>query len=263
MSTTARIVRWQLGDLLRSRWLLAYLGFFAAFAEALFRLQGSGLRVLLGLVDVVLLLIPLASLVFGTIYLYGAREFIELLLAQPVRRRQIFAGLYLGLAGSLSAAFALGVAAPFAYHGPGDAAELGALAAVLAAGVALTWVFTALAFLIALRCDDRVRGLAAAVLAWLALAVVYDGALLFGAAAFADHPLETPLLVATAANPIDLSRVLLLLRFDIAALMGYTGQVFARFFGSALGAIVAAGALAAWVAGPVAAGVRAFGRKDF
>lgn len=263
MSTTGKILRWQLGDMLRSRWVVAYLVFFAGFAEALFRLQGSGLRVLLGLVDVVLLLIPLASLVFGTIYLYGAREFIELLLAQPVRRRQIFGGLYLGLAASLSAAFALGVAIPFAYHGTGDGASYGALAIVLGAGILLTWVFTALAFLIALKCDDRVRGLAAAILLWLGFAVVYDGALLFGATALADYPLETPLLLATVANPVDLSRVLLLLRFDIAALMGYTGEVFARFFGSGIGAAVALGALAAWVAGPVAMGVRAFRGKDF
>ena len=117
MSTTARILRYELRDLGRSRWLLGYLLFFLVFSEGLYRAEGSSLKVLLNLVDVVLLLIPLASAVFGTIYLYSAREFVELLLSQPVSRRQLFGGLYLGLAAALSAAFALGTAAPFLVHG--------------------------------------------------------------------------------------------------------------------------------------------------
>ena len=74
--------------------------------------------------------------------------------------------------------------------------------------------------------------------------------------------LERPLLGLMLANPVDLALVLLLLRFDVAALLGYTGAVLAQFFRGA-GALVAATALLAWVAVPVALGVRAFGRKDF
>ena len=52
---------------------------------------------------------------------------------------------------------------------------------------------------------------------------------------WSDYPLELPLLGLTLLNPVDLGRVLLLLQFDNAALLGYTGAVFERFFGSALG----------------------------
>jgi len=82
-------------------------------------------------------------------------------------------------------------------------------------------------------------------------------------ATFADYPVERPLLAAMVANPIDLARVLLLLRFDNAALLGYTGAVFVRFFTGVAGPLLAVAALLAWIAGPVAAGVRAFRRKDF
>jgi Cu-processing system permease protein len=52
------------------------------------------------------------------------------------------------------------------------------------------------------------------------------------------------------------------MRLDAAALLGYTGAVFERFFGGS-GAWLAAGMLLFWIAAPVAAGARWFRRKDF
>ncbi len=36
----------------------------------------------------------------------------------------------------------------------------------------------------------------------------------------------------SALNPIDLSRILILLQLDVSAMMGYTGAVFKDFFGT-------------------------------
>ena len=94
-------------------------------------------------------------------------------------------------------------------------------------------------------------------------AILYDGAILGVVTAFSDYPLERPLLGLTLLNPIDLGRVLLLLHFDTAALMGYTGAVFERFFGTALGTIVAVGALLLWTALPWVLSLRRFRTKDF
>jgi len=263
MSTTTKIVRYELRDLVRSRWVLGYLLFFLLFAEGLYRAEDSSLKALLNLVDVVLLLIPLAGSIFGTIYLYGAREFIELLLAQPVGRRQLFGGLYLGLALALSTAFVAGTVTPFLVHGMDAPGAWTTLAAICAAGVGLTCVSVALAFLVALRFDDRLKGLAIVILAWLALAVAYDGAVLLAVNAFADYPVERGLLAATLANPVDLARIALLLRFDVAALMGYTGDVFQRFLTGGFGLAAALAAAASWLAVPLLLGARAFQRKDF
>jgi Cu-processing system permease protein len=261
MSTVAKVARYQASNVLRSRWLLAYVGFFLVVTDALLRFDGDASRALLSLVNVVLFVVPLVGLVFGTTYLYDARDFTEVLLAQPVRRSQLFAGLLLGLAVPLSLGFAAGVTLPFALHGVG--AALGTLATLVGCGVALTFVFVALAFVVATRSDDKVRGLGTAIVLWLLLGLVYDGAVLLAVALLADYPVEKPLLVAMLANPIDLARVLLLLRFDVAALLGYTGAVFAHFFGGRVGTLVAATALAGWVALPLGLGLRAFRRKDF
>jgi Cu-processing system permease protein len=260
MSTTARIFGFQLRDVARSRWLFAYAGFFYLATDALLRF-GDAHAALVSLMNVVLIIVPLVTVVFGTMYVYNAREFTELMLAQPVNRRQFFAGLYLGLALPLAGALSLGIALPLLVHGA--SAPSGALTTILVAGAALSAVFTALACVIATWIEDKVRGLAAAIGVWLLLAVLYDGAVLFLALRFADYPVERGLLALMLANPVDLARILLLLEFDISALMGYTGAVFKSFFGSIGGTVLAAFALALWIAAPIGAGFRLFQRKDF
>ena len=262
MSTTASIVRFELSDVVRSRWLIAYGAFFLLASDALLRFSDDGARAVLSLVSVVLLVIPLVSIVFGTMFFYNAREFTELLLAQPVRRSQLFAGLYLGLAIPLSAAFVAGVGVPYVYHGMlGTAGAV--LPAMLAVGVALTFVFVALAYVIAVRCEERVRGLGAAIAVWLAMAVLYDGLVLVLVTMLSDYPIERALVGLILANPVDLGRLVLLLQLDVSALMGYTGAVFKHLFGTTGGVAIVAAALAVWLGVPVLLGARLFRRKDF
>ena len=64
-------------------------------------------------------------------------------------------------------------------------------------------------------------------------------------------------------NPVDLARVLVLAQVDASALMGYTGALFERTFGSALGSLVALGALALWCVGPWFLAARRFDARDF
>lgn len=264
MSAVAmRLAASQLRDVIRSRWLVVYLGFFLLLTEGLLRFTGGDAKTLLSLGSVSLMVIPLATLVLSTLYVYNAREFSELLLAQPIKRRDLYVGLYLGLAIPSVCAFVLGVAVPFAVRGGPDTPQRGALVVLLLIGTALTLAFTAIAFCIALGAEDRLRGMGRALGVWLVVAIVYDGIVLTAVTLFSDYPIERPLLALMFANPVDLARVLLLLRLDIAALMGYTGAVFERFVGGALGSILAASMLCLWIAVPVALGARQFRRKDF
>ena len=185
---TTKIVKYELRDVLRSRSLLAYALFFLAVTDVLLRF-GGGARAALSLMNVVLLLIPLVSIVFGTIYLYNAREFTELLLAQPVHRRQLFAGQYLGLALPLSAAFMVGLGVALSFHLGEDPDHLGTLLVVAASGVMLTFIFAAFAALIVARIDDRVKGIGVAIGLWLASTIAYDGLVMLGLMAFAHSPL--------------------------------------------------------------------------
>jgi Cu-processing system permease protein len=217
----------------------------------------------LTLASATLIVVPLVTLVLATIHVYNAREFTELLLAQPIRRSSLFKGLYLGLALPLAAGFVAGVGLPFLLHGGGDPANRGAMITLVALGAVLTFSFTAISFSIALFAEDRLRGLGVALGLWLLVGLLYDGLVLVAVALFSDYPIERPLLALTFANPVDLARVLLLLKLDVAALMGYTGAVFQRAFSGALGPSLAAAMLGVWITAPLMLGARQFRRKDF
>lgn len=262
MTLAMRLLASGVRDVSRRRWLIAYMLFYLVTTDLLVRFGGSGGRAVLSLANVVLGLVPLVSVVFGTMYLYHAREFIQMMLAQPVGRRALFLGLYGGLALPLAGAFLIGVALPLAWHGAfSDAAA--PVAVLLAVGASLALIFTGLAFVIALACQDRAAGLAVAILAWLGATALYDGIVLLAIVILRDYPLERPLLTAMLANPVDLGRVLLLRQFDLGALAGYTGAAFERFFGTTSGTLWSVAAIAMWSAAPFLIGLRQFSRKDF
>lgn len=261
MRAVMRIARPQVRNVLRSRWLVCYLVFFVTIAEGLLRFTGGDAKMILSLANIVLFVVPMVTVIYGTIYLYNSREFIELLLAQPIKRSSLFGGLYIGLAAPLILALVLGISLPFVFHGFAEGQRT-ALLILVAGGAALTAIFTAIAFSVALRFEDRLTGLGAGLAIWLLLALVYDGLLLL-VISMSEQPMEKGLLVAALANPIDLVRIALLLQFDVAALMGYTGAVFRRFFSPGTGAAILVVAIAAWIALPVAGGFLRFRRKDF
>jgi Cu-processing system permease protein len=263
MSIVARIAVRQAGDIVRSRWVLAYVAFFVVATESLLRFAGGDARTLLSLANVMLFVTPLITIVFGSVYLYNAREFTELLLTQPVSRSRVFAGLYLGLTATLIGAWLAGVGLPLVLRGMLVSPDTGrAVFALLATGVALTAAFSALATLISVRVDDRLKGLGLAIAVWLALALVYDGVVLIAIATLGEGPIEPVTLTLMALNPVDLARVLILLQLDAAALLGYTGALFHKVFADS-GVLLAAGALLLWIVAPLAFAARAFRTKDF
>ena len=261
-AATGRIMKYELRDVARSRWLVAYTLFYLVATDALLRFGGAG-KALVSLISLTLFVTPLVALVFGTVYLDHAQDFTELLLAQPVTRRQLFGGLYLGLVLPLGAAFVIGVLVPFAAHGFEEPSQRASLAVLVGVGLALTFVFTALAFVVVSLSDDRLKRIAAAIGVWLLVAVMYDGLVLVLVMVLADYPIERPMLALMIANPVDLARVLLLLQFDISALLGYTGAVFEQFFSGGRGIAIASAALALWILAPTALALRLFERRDF
>jgi Cu-processing system permease protein len=261
-SQTLAITGLTIRDVSRSRWLIACTLFFALAAGGLLRFSDSPLKALVALSSVILFVVPLASLVFGSMYLYSAREFVELLLAQPLERRALFAGLYAGLVLPMCGGIVVGVGAPLLLSvSDAQAMRVGALLILLA--LALCAAFTGLATVIVNAVDDRVRGLSASLGAWLVLAVIYDGFVLFIASRYAEWPLDRPMLGLMLANPIDLSRVLLLRQFDAQAFRGYTGAVYEKFFAGSSGLFVGFAALVVWIAAPAGLGARLFRRRDF
>lgn len=263
MRALVRIAGYALRDVGRNRWLLAYTLLLLAGVEGLLRLSGGPAGALAGVSSLMLLVTPLVSLVFGVMYLQASGDFLGLLLPQPIGRIALFGGLYLGLGLALAGAFLVGCGLPLLLEPSLGSTDVQAMVLLLAAGVLLTFCFLSLAFLSAALVSDRVRALGMALVVWLFYAVLFDGLLLAVIARLSDYPLERPLVAVLLLNPVDLARVLVLLRLDAAALLGYTGAVLQELLGRPAGTALALTALLAWAVAPLAWALRRFARADF
>lgn len=263
MKGALKISRYQLRDLLRSKWLIVYTAFFFLVTFCLFRFVGDTSKVLVSLMNIVLIIVPLISTILGTTYYYGSREFTEFMLAQPIKRGALFTGMCLGISIPLMLSFVAGVGTALAIFGSLALQDLDAVLTLLVAGVALTFVFVSLAFWVAVANSDKARGLGISLLLWMLFSVVYDGLILLAVIVLADYPMERPLIALSILNPIDLARVMILLKFDVSALMGYTGAVFQKFFGTSSGVVVSLSSLLAWSVVSFGSGMRSFRKKDF
>jgi Cu-processing system permease protein len=130
-------------------------------------------------------------------------------------------------------------------------------------GAFLTFIFVALAFNIALSNENKIKGFGYAILLWLFLAVIYDGLFLISLVMMQEYPLDKFSLIATMFNPVDLSRILILLKLDISALLGYTGAVFQKFFGTNIGMVLSTLVLVLWTILPTWRIVSKSKKKDF
>jgi Cu-processing system permease protein len=240
-----------------------YFFFYLLLGTVLLFLNNDLSKAVITLMNVIIILVPLIGTIFGVMYYYSSREFTELLLAQPIKRSSIFLGQYFGVALSLSMSLIIGLGLPFVFYGIFRSSAIWDFSLLLITGTFLTLIFTALAFIIALANENKIKGFGYAILLWLFMAVIYDGLFLLSLIYFEDYPLDKFSLIATMLNPIDLSRVLILLKLDISALLGYTGAVFQKFFGTSLGLIISSGMLLLWVLIPIGIIYRMVKRKDF
>ncbi len=263
MSLLIHIVRNEWQSLLRGKWVIGYGLIFLILTDTLLRFGGGGPETLLSLSNVMLLFIPLVGMIYGILYIYQSREFVELLLTQPINRRVLYWGLFLGIATPLMAAFIIGSMLPLAWHGilmiDGTASAM-----VLGLGGVLTLIFVSLGFVFGLLFyEDRIKGFGFTIVIWLFLAILYDGLVLLLVFMFGNYPLEQFVIAVSMLNPIDLARIMVMLEFDVSALMGYTGAVFNRFFGTAMGITTAGAMLLVWLSVPMWIGLNVFRKKDF
>ncbi|NPA58052.1 MAG: ABC transporter permease subunit [Aquificae bacterium] len=260
-----KLLKYEFYNMFRNKWILFYFLFFLILTSSLFYFTKEPAKVVATLLQMVILVVPLISLILGTIFMYDSRNFIELLLSQPINRKSIYFAKYLGATVSLSAGFLLGVLLPYLFflRQIEGSAEYFLYASLIVSGVFMTFIFTAFAFLIATFFEDRVKGFGASILVWLYFTLIYDGIILFIIIYFQQYPLEKPVLVLSMLNPVDIARIFVILQLDISALLGYTGTIFKKFFDTWLGMATSFGVMVVWTVLPLTLGLWKFKKKDF
>lgn len=257
------ILKYSFYEMVRSRWAYIYTGFYLITTMVLLILSDDLSKTLISLTNITLVLTPLIGVLFGTTYFYNSKEFMLLLMSQPVSRWKIFSSMYGGLAATLCLSLLVGVGMPLIVKGILTSAHLNIFLLLLLMGCALSIIFSLIAFFVAMRFDDKVKGLSVSIFIWLFAAVIYDGIVLILLFVFKDYPLDNLTIGVMLLNPIDLARVLITMKLDVSAMMGYTGAVLTKFIGQMWGVLLISISLLLWTAFPALGLKRLSTKKDF
>ncbi|MCC8426597.1 ABC transporter permease subunit [Mucilaginibacter sp. UR6-11] len=252
-----KIAKYIILDIVRSKVLLAYTLLLLAISLTIFMSDADVTKGLVSITTVILIIVPLVSIVYATTYYFNAAEFTEMLVSQPISRRAILLGKFIGISSSILLAFIIGVCIPVALF----AFSLTGIT-LMVSGCLLTLSFISLAFLTSTITRDKAKGIGLALMLWFYFSIIFDGLVLLFLTLFADYPLEKVMIVLTALNPIDLARILILLQLDISALMGYTGALYQQFFGSGIGIVFSLLMQLVWTLVPLLFALKIFKKKD-
>jgi len=252
-----KIVKYVVLDILKNKIVVAYMAVLLLISIGVFNLEDNASKGVLSLLNIILIFVPLVSIIFSTIYVYNSAEFIELLVSQPIRRTNLWMSIFGGLALSLVVAFFVGCGLPVLLYAPNGTGLIMALM-----GIFISVIFTAIALLASVLTRDKAKGIGVSILLWFYFTLIFDSIILFLLFRFMDYPLEKPMIAFSFLNPVDLARILILLKLDISALMGATSAVFRDFFGGTTGMMIALLSLSAWIAVPLWLSVRKFKTKD-
>lgn len=252
-----KIIKYVVSDILRNKIIIAYTIFLLLISFGLFVIEDVPEKSLMSMLTMNLTLIPLISTMFSTIYIYNSGEFIELLAAQPIKRKTLWFSIFISLALALSIAFFIGFGIPVLIF---SANSIGIT--MIITGIILSVIFVSISLFTAVYIKDKTKGIGAALLLWLFFTVVFDGLVLFLLFQFLDYPLENLIVVLSMLNPVDLVRIVSLMQMDVSALMGATTAVFKKTFTGMCGSFITYGVLLLWLIIPLYFSTKKFNKKD-
>ncbi|HZW11481.1 MAG TPA: ABC transporter permease [Phycisphaerales bacterium] len=262
----------ELRDAVRSRWFFLYTLAFAALGLAVSFVSGAGSggaglsgfgRTTAGLINLVLLVVPLMALTAGAGSVASDRErgMLGCLLAQPVSRFEVLLGKYLGLGGALLACLCLGLGACagiLAWKGQATGPESILWLAGLSFGLALGML--SVGILISVLARRAAVAVGTAIFVWLTLVFVTDLGLMAGAMALRLRIEE--LFALSLVNPLQVFKMWSLHSVEASLdVLGPAGLYATEEFGPGLHAIFGA-CMLAWVVGPLLAAAAAFSRSS-
>lgn len=257
------IFLFELFENIRNKWLILYAASFLVFSLCFYYLGTSDpLRVSASMMNLVLLIVPLFSLIFGGISFSESMSFHEILSTFPISRRDIFLGKWFGLVFGLSASFLTGMSIGSLFWSLFTGEDSSTYIVLLLTGVILTAVFVSISFCVVNFVKKKETTFGIMLILWFFLFVLYDLLVMWIVALFQDYPLSGLVFTLINLNPIDLARVILLLKINLASMMGYSAALFKKFLGGNLGLLIGFCALGFWIIIPLFIGIRVFKNKD-
>jgi Cu-processing system permease protein len=265
------LIQKELRDAFRNRWFLLYAIAFAALSLALawFSVSGAGSfgvagfgRTTAGLINLILLIVPLMGLTLGAMSLAGEREKGTLiyLMAQPISSVELLLGKFVGLALALTAALVIGFGLTgilMAFVGGGG--DFQVYLTLLVLSVLLAVASLSMGFLISAAVKKAATAVGLALFLWLIL--VYFGDLgLMGTAVVMQIKVEQ-LLTLALINPLQVFKLAAVLDLrENLEVLGPAGIYAFRTYGRALWPLLV-GLLFAWVVLPFLLATQVFKKR--
>lgn len=216
------------------------------------------------IVSLVLYLVPILALMMGTSSFVSSREYLDLIVTQPISRRKIILGKYLGALMS----FIISTAVGFGVSGVIIAVRIGAegslrFGLVLLLSVLLGAVFLSLSFLLSIALRRRQAAVGMSILIWFFFVIFYDLATMASTAFLSHNTLKTSLMVGLLFNPVDMVRVTSLIAVGGESVFGAAGVVAVKLLGS-MGTLVVLSLviLVSWVCLPLYISLRIFEKQN-
>jgi Cu-processing system permease protein len=251
-------------DAIRNRWFFFFAILFIILDSTVsyFGITSGGdntfLKPAVSLLNLVLILIPLMALIMGANSFTGARESWELLLIQPISRKEAILGKYIGLGGVLITTIVLGFLSAgiilvlnIGYY------EISHFLFLVLLSVMLSLIFLSIASLTSIVLGEKAKSIGISFILWFWFVIIYDFILVGLTLAF-----EELIISLLFLNPADLVRTTFITSLGSAALVGPAGAVLGKTFGSLTGMIVSLVVLLGWLFIPLLLAIFIFERKD-
>lgn len=253
---------YQIKNSLRSRWFYLYFVFFLLVSHFSLQFNNDISKFSINLMSANIFIVPLVSIIYGTIFFYNNIDYIIFILTQPVKRQTIFLSLFFGLSLPMIIGFISGTILPLIYMQM-NISNLKVFFFLIISGTLLHLIFIAAALYISIAKENKLMGFGISISFWLVLTIIYDAFFLFLLNNFSDYPLEYFSIIFSMLNPVDISRIFVTLQLDSSALFGYTGAVFQNFFSKYTGVFIPLISMLAWLFTLLIFGLRRFIKKDF
>jgi Cu-processing system permease protein len=274
-SNVAVIAGRELREAARSRWFILYTIAFAVLGLGVSYVSaasggGSGAqglagfgRTTAGLVNLVLLVVPLMGLTAGAGAIASDRErgMLTYLLSQPVARIEVLLGKYVGLAAALLACICLGLGACAAIMAwKGDATRPASILWLSGLTFGLALAMLSVGMLVSVLARKASVAVGTAIFLWLVLVFATDLALMAGTLTLKLRIEE--LFALSLLNPLQVFKMSSLHAIDASLdVLGPAGLYACEEFGPRLNYIFG-GCLLAWALAPLAIAVAIFSKRS-
>ncbi|MDM7273124.1 ABC transporter permease subunit [Sulfurihydrogenibium azorense] len=220
-----KLLKYEIYNITRSFWILFYTVLVGLIEMVLLKSSDDLDKVVVSLTNIDIIIVPLISLIFSLTYFYSNRQFIEVLLTQPINRKVIYLSDYFSVALSLSLAFGIGSIVPFAFYGY----IYDKFIIYFFSQIILTFIFTSIGYFIAILNDDRVVGIGVSLILWFFFLVIFDSLIFYIVVFFSDYPIEKFIGFLIMFNPLDLVRIYIFYNLGLSELLGVSGIILSEF----------------------------------